>query len=176
MPVLALDGEYSFGSAALRYCNNIPAILSITFTYNTSETFGRNKKQKEAIMRYLAQYIGGHPAYSKGFYITAEFQSDLLSLTTNNGRDDFFAIPYNTITGIENISENKFDADRIVSFGLVGLIKKKHIYTVIKTHAIKGQEIAMVLDFGPSGKIEQAQRILYEKMIEFGTKKVGLQP
>lgn len=45
---------------------------------------------------------------------------------TKNGRDDFFAIPYNTITGIENISENKFDADRMVSFGLVGLIKKKH--------------------------------------------------
>ena len=74
-------------------------------------------RAKRSNYRYLAQYIGGHPAYPKDFYITVEFQSDLLSLMTNNGRDDFFAIPYNTITGIENISENKFDADRIVSFG-----------------------------------------------------------
>jgi hypothetical protein len=94
--------------------------------------FGRNKKVKELSMKYMAQYIGGHPRHPKDFYTTVTFLPELLVI----GHNYEIVIPYHTITSIENTREKKFDIDRLVSFGPGGLIKKNHIYTVVKTREV----------------------------------------
>lgn len=114
-------------------------------------------------MKYMAQYIGGHPRHPKDFYTTVTFLPESLVI----GHNYEIVIPYHTITSIENTREKKFDIDRLVSFGPGGPIKKNHIYTVVKTREVPNIIPAMtiVIDFGPSGKLEVAQRILYDKMM-----------
>jgi len=122
--------------------------------------FGRHKKGKPELTSTNVEYLGGHPLYPKSFYGWAEFMSDRLEIKRRIKDAPEIMIPYNQITKIENSKESRFDVDRLVSFGPAGLIEKKHIYTLIHTH-FNNTAIVIGIDF--SGKVEEAQRILYKK-------------
>ncbi len=85
-------------------------------------------------------------------------------------------ISYSEITNIENMDEQKICALRVVGLGLASFsptcnsrcnVEKKHLYTVIQyKDELDNQTI--VVDF--DGYIDQAQPLIYRKMLEFRKK------
>jgi hypothetical protein len=74
-------------------------------------------------------------------------------------------IPYSTMTNIENADKDKVSLFRVAMFGVIGALwKKNHIYTIIQYRdEIDDHTIAVDFD----GYIDEAQPLIYRKMIEF---------
>jgi hypothetical protein len=115
------------------------------------------------------KYIGGHKAYPSSTNTKMYFYKDRIQI----GNPDL-TIPYSAITNIENMDEQKISALRVVGLGLVflplaivgAMWKKRHLYTVIQYKDEDNQTI--VVDF--DGFIEEAQPLIYRKMLEFRKK------
>ena len=86
-------------------------------------------------------------------------------------------VPYRVMQNIENTSEKKISALRVIVLGLIfiplaivgALWKKNHIYTIIRFKDYFDDQM-IVLDFDEN--IDTAQSVIYRRMLEFrNTKK-----
>lgn len=115
-------------------------------------------------------YIGGHKAYPSSTNTKMYFYEDRIQI----GNPELI-IPYSKITNIENMDEQKISALRVVGLGLVflplaivgAMWKKKHLYTVIQ-YKDELDVHTIVIDF--EGYIDEAQPLIYRKMLEFRKK------
>ena len=85
-------------------------------------------------------------------------------------------VPYRHIQNIENTSEKKISALRVIILGLIfvplaivgALWKKNHIYTIIRFRDYFDDQM-IVLDFDQN--IDSAQSVIYKRTLEFRNSK-----
>ena len=114
---------------------------------------------------YDLKYMGGHVEYPKPSNCKFYLYENRVEIENPD-----LVIPYNAITGIENMDEKKISAKRVVALGAVfvplaivgAMWKTNHIYTVIQFRDQDGDK-AIVLDFGD--KVTDIQGWLYRTML-----------
>gem|GEM_PF-1424973 len=114
---------------------------------------------------YDLKYRGGHVEYPKPSNCKFYLYENRVEIENPD-----LVIPYNAITGIENMDEKKISAKRVVALGAVfvplaivgAMWKTNHIYTVIQFRDQDGDK-AIVLDFGD--KVTDIQGWLYRTML-----------
>jgi hypothetical protein len=140
---------------------------------------------RELEAKFDAKYLGGHKMYPKPADTIVFVFSDRIEIPQVNLR-----ITYFSMTNIENADEKKISALRVVGLGLVSLgvgaivgalWKKRHIYTIIdyvdvlheeQTLDVLHEEQTLVFDF--EGKLEEAQQMIYQKMVSSHSQKKQL--
>jgi len=109
--------------------------------------------------------MGGHVEYPKPTRCRLYLYEDRIEIENSD-----LVVPYNAITGIENMDEKKISAKRVVGLGLVfvplaivgAMWKKNHIYSVIEFKDQNGLK-AIILDF--DDRVTDIQGWIYRMML-----------
>lgn len=120
---------------------------------------------------YYIRYLGGHKAYPTPTDTKIHFYYDRVEIDNPK-----LIVPYRHIQNIENTSEKKISALRVIILGLIfiplaivgALWKKNHIYTIIRFRDNFDDQM-IVLDFDQN--IDSAQSVIYKRMLEFRNSK-----
>jgi hypothetical protein len=110
-------------------------------------------------MRFKAEYIGGHPLYTKKMKVELVVDSNELRIPEMN-----LTIPYNKLTNVQKMTQEKISALRLFLVGIFALAwKKKKEFLVISYRDDAEIEHSMVFD---TKEIDNVTPLLYQKMIE----------
>lgn len=120
---------------------------------------------------YYIRYLGGHKAYPTPTDTKIHFYYDRVEIDNPK-----LIVPYRHIQNIENTSEKKISALRVIILGLIfiplaivgALWKKNHIYTIIRFRDNFDDQM-IVLDFDQN--IDSGQSVIYKQMLEFRNSK-----
>jgi hypothetical protein len=114
---------------------------------------------KKDYQEFHAKYLGGHPAYPKEQDVHLRIYEDRLTVIGGHIKID---IPWAAVTDIENTTQEKLSAARILLVGVLAWAwKKKDILTLLTCKSAAGD---LSLVFKIDG-VEKAQPLLYSKMI-----------
>jgi hypothetical protein len=108
-------------------------------------------------------YVGGHKMYPKGGETMIFLYDDCFELGAKREKT-VLSIPYSDIISLDNMDETKISAERVAVLGVLGaLLKKRHVYTVIR-YKEEWDDQTIVLDF--ENNIDKLQPYIYKKMLD----------
>ena len=115
---------------------------------------------------FKGKYLGGHILHPKPQKITLVLRPDKLVIDELE-----FELPYSSIKNIENTTEEKIKASRVIGLGLIwlplgiaGLFwKKRSVYTHLVYQDELGMNTSIILDFDKN--LNEVQKEIYRRAV-----------